>query len=141
MGIISNFGTNLLDLLFRFELVGYFDFAIVSANEGVAKPDPRIFEMGLEAAGVPANQAIYIGDNVADDIEGANKVGMDAVLINRPGRRPSTAPMMIDSLLEIESLVFPQLGANLPASRPNGSDDSSLTILPPLTSPQYSMSA
>ena len=84
---------------------------------------------------------LYIGDNVADDIEGANNVGMDAVLINRPGRQPSTAPLMIDSLLEIESFVFPQLGANIPASRPDESDDSSSTILPPMISPQYSMTA
>jgi FMN phosphatase YigB (HAD superfamily) len=75
----------------------------------VAKPDPRIFEMALQAAGVAANQALYVGDNVADDIEGARRVGLEAVLINRPGRPRATAPLMIESLLELESLVFPDL--------------------------------
>ena len=131
MGIISNYGPNLLDLLFKFNLIQYFEFAIVSANEGIAKPDPRIFEMGLQAADVPAGQALYVGDNVADDIEGAAKVGMDAVLINRPGRKPGVAPMMIDSLLEIESLVFPDRMTNPSTSRPYWSTDSSLPI-PPL---------
>jgi len=87
--------------------------------------------MGLQAADVPAGQALYVGDNVADDIEGAAKVGMDAVLINRPGRKPGVAPMMIDSLLEIESLVFPDRMTNPSTSRPYWSTDSSLPI-PPL---------
>lgn len=138
MGIISNYGPNLLDLLFKLNIAGYFDFAIVSANERIAKPDPRIFEMGLEAAGVSADQALYVGDNVADDIEGAGNVGLDAVLINRPGREPSTAPMMIDNLLEVEKLVFPEMVASPSTDRPYRSTDPSLP-LSPLTQPQCSM--
>ena len=138
LGIISNYGPNLLDLLFKLNISPYFDFAIVSANERIAKPDPRIFEMGLEAAGVSADQALYVGDNVADDIEGANNVGIDAVLINRPGREPSTAPMMIDNLLEIEKLVFPEMITSPSTDRPFWSTDSALP-LSPLTQPQCSM--
>lgn len=107
LGIVSNYGTHLLDLLPKLEIFDYFDFIIVSAIVGVVKPDPKIFEMAIEEAGAPADQLLYIGDNPADDIEGANNVGIDAVLINRPGREPSSAPLMIDSLLEIEQLVFP----------------------------------
>jgi HAD superfamily hydrolase (TIGR01549 family) len=133
MGIISNYSKTLLDLLIQFELYRYFDFAIVSANEGVAKPDPQIFKLGLAAARVSATEALYVGDNVIDDIEGANNVGMDAVLINRPGRQPSTAPLMIDSLLDIEKLVFPQLMPGTSSCRPYWSNDSALPI-PPLPS-------
>jgi HAD superfamily hydrolase (TIGR01549 family) len=107
MGIISNYGTHLLDLLPKLGIFDYFEFIIVSAIVGVAKPHPRIFQIAIEEAGVPAHQLLYVGDNVGDDIEGANRVGIDAVLINRPGREPSVAPMMINSLLEIENLVFP----------------------------------
>ena len=133
MGIISNYGKSLLDLLIQFQLDPYFEFAIVSANEGVAKPDPKIFELGLAAARISANEALYVGDNLIDDIEGANNVGIDAVLINRPGRQPSTAPLMIDSLLDIEKLVFPQIMSGVSPSRPYWSNDSSLPI-PPLPS-------
>jgi HAD superfamily hydrolase (TIGR01549 family) len=140
MGIISNYGPNLLGLLLKFNIANYFDFAIISANEGVAKPDPKIFELGLEAAGVLAHQALYVGDNVIDDIEGANNVGLDAVLINRPGRKPSTAPLMIDNLLEIESLVFPQMVTSTPTERSSWSQDPSLLIVPS-NQPQYSMTA
>jgi HAD superfamily hydrolase (TIGR01549 family) len=107
MGIISNYGTHLLDLLPKLEIFDYFDFIIVSAIVGVAKPHPRIFEIAVEEAGVPPEQLLYVGDNVGDDIEGAMRVGIDAVLINRPGREPSAAPMMIKTLLDVEKLVFP----------------------------------
>ncbi len=107
LGIVSNYGTHLLDLLPKLEIFDYFGFIIVSAIVGVTKPHPKIFEMAIEEAGVSADQILYVGDNVIDDIEGANDVGIDAVLINRPGREPSIAPLMIDTLLEIEQLVFP----------------------------------
>jgi HAD superfamily hydrolase (TIGR01549 family) len=107
MGIVSNYGTHLLELLPKLDIFDYFNFVIVSAIVGAVKPDPRIFHIAIEEAGVPPSKILYVGDNVVDDIEGANNVGIDAVLINRPGREPSVAPMMIDSLLEIESLVFP----------------------------------
>ena len=107
LGVVSNYGTHLLDLLPKLNIFDYFDFIIVSAIVGVAKPHPRIFEIAIEEAGVPASQILYVGDNAVDDVAGANQVGIDAVLINRPGREPSTAPRMISSLLEIEALVFP----------------------------------
>jgi HAD superfamily hydrolase (TIGR01549 family) len=130
LGIISNYGTGLLDLLLQFDLTLYFDFAIVSAHEGLAKPDSRIFEMALQAAGVTANQALYVGDNVTDDIEGANRVGMEAVLIHRPGRPRAAAPLVIESLLELEPLVFPDLALTQAPRRPYWSTDTTLARAP-----------
>ena len=108
LGIVSNYGTHLLDLLPQLNIFHFFDFVIVSAIVGVAKPHPRIFEIAIEEAGVPPSQILYVGDNVVDDIEAASQVGIDAALINRPGREPSAASLMIDSLLEIEAFVFPR---------------------------------
>ena len=118
MSIVSNYGEHLTYTLYKLKIYDYFDFVIVSSTVGVAKPDPRIFEMAMEKAGVPAHQILYVGDNVSDDIEGANNVGVDAVLINRPHREPAVAPMMIDSLLDIESLVFSE-GVEQAVSLPN----------------------
>lgn len=64
--------------------------------------------MAIEEAGVPASQLLYVGDNPVDDVAGANQVGIEAILINRPGREPNTAPRMIESLLELERIVFPE---------------------------------
>jgi putative hydrolase of the HAD superfamily len=107
LGILSNYGTHLLDLLPKLGIFDYFNFIIVSAIVGVTKPDPRIFEIAIEEAGVPPDQILYIGDNPVDDIQGAKNVGIDAILINRPGREPGKAPITIDSLFEIEKLIFP----------------------------------
>lgn len=107
LGILSNYGTHLLDLLPKLGIFDYFDFIIVSAIVGITKPDPRIFRIAIEEAGVPPEQILYIGDNPVDDIQGANNMGIDAILINRPGRIPGCAKWMIDSLLEVERFVFP----------------------------------
>jgi HAD superfamily hydrolase (TIGR01549 family) len=107
LGVVSNYGTHLLDLLPKLNIFDYFNFIIVSAIVGVAKPHPRIFEIAIEEAGVPPHQILYVGDNPVDDVQGANQVGIDAVLINRPGHEPNTAPRIIGSLLELERIVFP----------------------------------
>jgi HAD superfamily hydrolase (TIGR01549 family) len=108
MGVVSNYGDHLIYTLYKLNIYDYFGFVIVSSLVGVAKPEPGIFELAIEKAGVPPDQILYVGDNVTDDIESAKKVGIDAILINRPGRIPSTAPIVIESLLEIERFVFPE---------------------------------
>ncbi|MBN1991690.1 MAG: HAD family hydrolase [Anaerolineae bacterium] len=107
MGIVSNYGAHLIYTLYKLNIYDYFKFVIVSSLVGVAKPDRGIFEIAIEKAGVPPNRILYVGDNVTDDIDGSHNAGLDAILINRPGRNPSTAPLVIDSLLELERFVFP----------------------------------
>lgn len=50
-----------------------------SAVVGVAKPDPRIFEIALARAGVPATSAVHVGDSVLSDVEGARASGIRAL--------------------------------------------------------------
>lgn len=77
------------------------------------KPHPRPFELVLDKAGCPADQAVYVGDNPLKDFLGAKKVGMRTIQIKRndgiysrekapPG---SEADLVIPSLLEIKSLL------------------------------------
>jgi putative hydrolase of the HAD superfamily len=51
----------------------------------VAKPDPRIFRLGLEAAGTGGDATVYIGDSYFVDVVGARRAGLGAVLFD-PGR-------------------------------------------------------
>jgi FMN phosphatase YigB (HAD superfamily) len=60
------------------------DVHVFSCTEGVMKPDRRIFEVATTRLGVEANECIYIGDGADDELEGAQAVGMDAILL-RPG--------------------------------------------------------
>ena len=58
-------------------LDSFFDAVIISAEVGCAKPDPHIFELALEALGVGAEDAIYVGDSVEHDLAGAQSAGID----------------------------------------------------------------
>ncbi|MGH9009681.1 MAG: HAD family hydrolase [Acidimicrobiia bacterium] len=49
---------------------------IDSAAVGVAKPDPAIFTIALDACGVAPERAIHIGDTVGADVDGARAAGV-----------------------------------------------------------------
>ena len=63
----------------------YFDILILSAEEGVAKPDPEIFRRALERAGCEPDEAVMIGDRLDNDIIPAAKLGMKTVWVRRGG--------------------------------------------------------
>ena len=85
VGVISNSNGSVRRALEEAGLGPYLDFVIDSTVVGIAKPDPRVFALGLEAAGAPADQACYIGDSYLVDVVGARRAGLDAVLFD-PGR-------------------------------------------------------
>jgi putative hydrolase of the HAD superfamily len=105
LGVLSNFTPDLEDLLSRLGVHGYFDFIIVSSHVGLAKPDPRIFELAVVKAGRPKDRLLYVGDHIGDDIEGARAAGLDAVLIDRKNRQPDAPCPRIQSLLELTDFV------------------------------------
>jgi beta-phosphoglucomutase len=105
MGILSNFGTHLREVLRRFDLLPYFDFVVISAEVGLAKPDRPIFDLVVDRAGHPANRLLYVGDHLGDDIEGARGAGLDAVLIDRGDHQPDTLCPRIRSLQSLAAYV------------------------------------
>jgi len=107
MGILSNFGTGLEELLRDRGLRGYFDFLVVSALVGVAKPDPAIFDHAVAAAGLPRNRLLYVGDHFGDDVAGARAAGLDVVLIDRADRHGDRPCPRIHSLLELPRYIRP----------------------------------
>jgi putative hydrolase of the HAD superfamily len=52
---------------------------------GVAKPDPAIFRIALEATGVAADRALHIGDTVGADVDGALAAGVRPVHLDPYG--------------------------------------------------------
>jgi HAD superfamily hydrolase (TIGR01509 family) len=84
-GVISNSNGSVRAALDKAGLAPYLDFVIDSTVAGVAKPDPRVFHMGLREAGVAPAEAVYVGDSYFVDVVGARTVGMGAVLFD-PGR-------------------------------------------------------
>ena len=63
-------------------LRGHFAHVIDSAIVGAEKPDPRIFEHALEAAGASAERTLHVGDLYSVDVVGARAAGVHAVLLD-----------------------------------------------------------
>jgi putative hydrolase of the HAD superfamily len=60
-----------------------------SAVVGVAKPDPAIFDIALDALGVPANRTVlYVGDSLRYDVAGAVAAGLQPVHLDPYGFCP-----------------------------------------------------
>lgn len=68
---------------------------------GVAKPDPRIFEICLERLGVTRERCIYVGDVPAFDVEGARAAGIPAVLIDAHGLHEDVDAVRVRSIAEL----------------------------------------
>jgi putative hydrolase of the HAD superfamily len=86
IGIVSNWDTRLKSICDGLGLTPLVDFIVISAEVGVRKPDPGIFRMALDRAGVRADEAIHVGDLLEEDVEGARRAGVRAVLIDRKKR-------------------------------------------------------
>ena len=83
--VISNSNGTIRSLMERLGLIDKLDFVIDSAEEGVEKPNKRIFEIALARAGVKAEDAAYIGDLYSIDVRGARGAGIRPILLD-PGR-------------------------------------------------------
>lgn len=88
LGIISNFDPSLVDLLQDLSISGYFDHHFISSLVGVEKPDRRIFEIAIEAVGLPPGALVMVGDDLVADVCGAQAVGMGGILLDRRDRYP-----------------------------------------------------
>ena len=55
-----------------------FDGVVISGEEGMRKPDPRMYELGAERAGLPADRCVYV-DDLAFNLEPAAALGMATV--------------------------------------------------------------
>lgn len=97
IAVVSNWDYSLHRVLQMFDVHHRFEVVLASLEEGVEKPDPRLFQICLDQMGVAPEDAVHVGDNPLDDVEGAYAAGMRAVLIDRTGATPGA----ITSLREL----------------------------------------
>lgn len=83
IGVIANQSPGTAKRLENFGILKYIDLVIASAEEGVAKPDKRIFEIALNRANCKPGQSIMIGDRIDNDIVPAKKLGMGTIWIKQ----------------------------------------------------------
>src|SRR3990170_57435 len=55
-----------------------FDQIVISAEEGLLKPDPRIYHLALDRLDVAPQQAVFV-DDFAENVAGAQEAGMRAI--------------------------------------------------------------
>ncbi len=82
VAVVSNWSDSLEELLGNLRL-GPFDAILSSAVVGSEKPDRRIFEAALEGLGVSPAECLHVGDSLQNDIVGAQRLGIEAVLVDR----------------------------------------------------------
>ena len=85
VALITNFDhpPHVHALLDRYDLVPLFDDIVISAEAGVSKPDPGIFEPALRRTGLSHEVVAYVGDSMEDDVAGALAAGLYPVHLDR----------------------------------------------------------
>ncbi len=106
LGLISNIDQPGRELMDDLGLTDYLDFAVTSGEIGAEKPSAVVFHAALNRAGVAPNEAVMVGDQPSSDIEGAIRVGISPILIDRDGNHPwyEKCPR-ITSLEEMATLI------------------------------------
>jgi len=70
----------------------YFEAWVISEEVGVAKPDPRIFDIAFERLGRPAKrEVLIIGDSLTSDMAGGIAYGIDTCWYNPAGRQADSS--------------------------------------------------
>lgn len=83
LGVVSNFAPTLKSILRHKGILDYFDPVVVSTEVGLEKPNPAIFRLALERAGLEPREVLYVGDHDKNDIWAPNQIGIRAVKIKR----------------------------------------------------------
>lgn len=107
VGVITNASLNARVVLDREELTPLLDVVVISAEVGVEKPDAVIFMIALDQLNVLPAEALFVGDSLAADVQGAQNAGLTPIFFDRKNQNPQISCRSIHSLAEL--LHLPQL--------------------------------
>jgi putative hydrolase of the HAD superfamily len=85
VGLITVCSEDVPDVWSETPFADLFDATVFSCSVGIRKPDPRIYRLACAELGVEPEEAMFVGDGANDELAGAERVGMQAVLVHRPG--------------------------------------------------------
>jgi len=104
--LITNANLEMLAIYRELGLDRHLDFVATSEEAAADKPDPAIFQLALDKAGVGADEALHVGDQYEMDVIGAQAAGMRAVLIDRDDVNPGISYRpRITTLRELHSCL------------------------------------
>jgi len=100
LGMLTNFthGPAVREIIDLLGLNPFFRDVLVSGELGYRKPHPYVFERFVDALGVPADQILFVGDDLEADVQGARDAGLQPVLTtcvqdgNLPAARTPLSP-------------------------------------------------
>jgi len=101
LGVVSNWDSRLHAILKGTGLAEHFDFILASAEVGSAKPDKKIFIEAIRRSGVNSSEVCHIGNDLRADIQGANSVGIEAILIDRNNKHKKNGLTTVSSFQEL----------------------------------------
>lgn len=84
-GVISNAWPDLRDYIVKSKFDDAFDTLVISAEAGVMKPEPRIFQIALAQLQVEANEAVFVDDTPAN-VTAARQLGLRGILFQNPAQ-------------------------------------------------------
>jgi putative hydrolase of the HAD superfamily len=82
LGVISNAFSGTREIVKPWVNERLFDVMVFSCEEGICKPDTRIYQCALERLGIAAGAAVFIDDRL-ENVTAAQQVGMSAVHYNK----------------------------------------------------------
>ncbi len=86
-------------------LAPYFELAFRADEVGSAKPDAKIFEIAMKAAGCSAGEMIHIGDSLETDVSGALNAGIEPIWFNANAQENALGVTEVRSLTELPAII------------------------------------
>jgi len=83
--MVSNFYGNIKQVLADFGIDKYFQAVVESAVVGFRKPDPQIYQLGIDLLGFEPGACVVVGDSYSKDIIPAAQLGCKSVWLNVKG--------------------------------------------------------
>jgi HAD superfamily hydrolase (TIGR01549 family) len=103
--VVSNANGKLRFLMERLGLAPFFQLMLDSTEEGVEKPDPRLFQRALERSGAIAVETMHVGDLFNVDVMGARGAGLQAALLDPLDLYAAFDCLRVHSLGELATLL------------------------------------
>lgn len=79
IALISNCFSEEVDIIRQSRISQYFDKMYLSFEQGIKKPDEKIFRKCVEELDVTPEECLYIGDGGSEELEAAKNIGMTAL--------------------------------------------------------------
>ena len=109
LGLVSNLASPFKAPVAALGLAEAFDTAAYSCDEGLAKPDPEIYRRALARLGVSPEHALFVGDNLPNDVEAPAALGLRTAGVGVPGRDATLGSAAELGLLDLSVTPFGRL--------------------------------